>query len=176
MKDSSCFYSTSLHFVSYWDTTPPPCACSGHFGGLQIILAPVQQLHSKKWFVEQIWSIKHKIFTICSDSLASVFGSPTVPGLCLSGSSTFWVIFSLRVFFFKQKDFQRHKKKQQKICSVIDGAWERMCVHYSLSVYQIYILKGHFDARPFGLEKCITLFKFGGCCSASSNISTILPF
>ena len=36
--------------------------------------------------------------------------------------------------------------------------------------------KGHFDARPFGLEKCITLFKFGGCCSASSNISTILPF
>ena len=23
----------------------------------------------------------------------------------------------------------RHKKRQQKICSVIDGAWERVCVH-----------------------------------------------
>ena len=33
----------------------------------------------------------------------------------------------------KQKDFQRQEeidiKKQQKICSVIDGAWERVCVH-----------------------------------------------
>ena len=49
--------------------------------------------------------------------------------------------FFLSVYFFeytiyiidKQKDFQRQEeidiKKQQKICSVIDGAWERVCVH-----------------------------------------------
>ena len=34
----------------------------------------------------------------------------------------------------------------------------------------------HFDARPFGLQRCLTLFKFWGRCSASSIFSTILPY